>query len=97
MDFEDIIEYCDGLPFLSKGEIKYHDEVAIAENITYELKTDQGCSICFYISGYIEYRVKKGSMNYWKSFEDFFEGLSPEGKENIIFHLDVFESKSRLS
>jgi hypothetical protein len=93
MDLEETIKYCDGLPFLHKGRVEYHEEVSVAWMAKYELKTDKGCWIIFHIYGHIEFAIIKDKFSRHLSFEKFFEELSIEGKENILFHLDLFRDR----
>lgn len=93
-EFVDLISYYDNLPFLRKGRVDYHEKPNLGWTARYELRTDPGCWIIFHNSGGTTFLIIKDGISLFLSFEKFFEELSIEGKENILFHLDLFTRMS---
>jgi RNA ligase (TIGR02306 family) len=88
---QELISYYDNLPFLRKGRVDY--TANLGWTARYELRTDPGCWIIFHNSGNTTFLLVKDEVSRHLSFEKFFEELSIEGKENILFHLDLFRDR----
>ena len=102
MDLDEFIEHCDGLKFLRQVRLKYYytDGAAIPESVVYQVVTDPAFNIIYNRGLGPQFGINKDrsgqylSFDLNLSFEKFFEELSIEGKENILFHLDLFTRMS---
>jgi hypothetical protein len=89
MTFDDLIEYCDGLPFLKRTDDPHRVIYEFIPEEEFDLCFYRGLSPCFlpnYRNQYLTWYFDNPP-----TLEQVFEKLSANGKENIIYHLDLFK------
>lgn len=102
MTFDEAIKYCDGLDFLNRIEKPFNRDKLIASKglrefkVVYSFNPIEDFNLCLHRGGAACFAAHSadGFIVYYrdssKPFEDCFEKLSQVAKDNIIYHLDLF-------